>query len=165
MRYLILSIIALFWGVCATGQTRSYSSNASKTFVLGLDSYFFGEEGTLTFQAGGKNVEAALISGDVKLGGTLLSSGEGDSIVGVHDFSGNGVPELMVARREGAMLNAEIYTLRSGEWKLVEKMAAEAKEIRIFRQVVSIRSGDALLSWTWHGDKFDFKASDGRPKP
>jgi hypothetical protein len=39
-------------------------------------------------------------------------------------------------------------------------MEAGGKEIRVFRQVVSIRSGDVLHSWTWHTDRFDYKGSN-----
>ena len=36
----------------------------------------------------------------------------------------------------------------------------QGKEIRVFRQVLSIRSGEVLHSWTWHGSQFDYKRSN-----
>ena len=52
-------ILLLFAGVLAQAQVRTYSENASKTFVVGLDSYFYGDAGSLSFEAAGQSFRAA----------------------------------------------------------------------------------------------------------
>ncbi|MBR1570308.1 MAG: hypothetical protein IJ651_06225 [Bacteroidales bacterium] len=156
------------WAALIPGraQTRSYSDNASKTFVLGLDSYFFGNAGSLDFRAGGSGHTAVVNDGTVAIDGTSMESGAGDTVIGIHDFTGNGAPELVVGRRSGERLSATVYSLSGGRWKAIGRMGADGvSEIRIFRQVLSIRRGEALCSWTWHGSRFDFKASDGSADP
>ncbi|MBQ2172073.1 MAG: hypothetical protein II454_02645 [Bacteroidales bacterium] len=144
----------------AQAQVRTYSDNASGTFVFGLDSYFYGESGTLDFSVGGVSVKAFLADGTVRTGDSLLESGSGDTLIGIHDFTGDKAPELMVARRSGNSVSAQIYTYASGTWSPIGRMEAGGKEIRVFRQVVSIRSGEVLHSWTWHTDRFDYKRSN-----
>ncbi len=167
MRRLFSTIVLL--GLCipaALAQTRSYSDNASKTFIVGLDSYFYGSDGSLDFKAGTLSCEARVEGGNVSLNGTLLESGSADTVVGIHDLTGNGVPEVVVARKADGAVLATVYTLSSGGWSSVGRVGAKgAKEIRVFRQVLSVRSGEVLYSWTWHGSGFDFKASDGSGDP
>jgi len=147
-------------------QVRTYSDNASKTFIIGLDSYFFGESGTLDFRAGGKEVTASLVDGTVSVGGEVLSRSDWDSVIGIHDFTGDREPELVVARRSEKGLSATVYTLGEGRWEPVGRMEApDAKEIRVFRQVVTIRQGETLCTWTWHDTRFDFKSSDNSAEP
>ena len=100
----------------AQAQVRTYSDNASGTFVFGLDSYFYGESGTLDFSVGGVSVKAFLADGTVRTGDSLLESGSGDTLIGIHDFTGDKAPELMVARRSGNSVSAQIYTYASGTW-------------------------------------------------
>ena len=150
----------------AQAQTRTYSDNESKTFIIGLDSYFYGDSGTLDFKVGDSSHKALLSGGTVTVDGRELEAGAGDCVVGVHDFTGNRAPALVVARRSNDSVRAAVYTLGSGKWQLIGKVGAGgASEIRVFRQVISIRSGEALLSWTWHQSGFDFKSSDGSPQP
>ena len=145
----LLTIICLLAGLTAYAQMRTYSDNESKTFIVGLESYFFGESGTLDFFIDKASFKASLASGAVSVNGTDLESGEGD------DFTGNRAPDLVVARRRDGGVYANVYTLDGDEWKLAGKVGSpDANEIRVFRQVLSIRSGSALLSWTWHGSKF-----------
>ena len=155
-------LIPLLLLICFTAQAqvRTYSDNASGTFVFGLDSYFYGESGTLDFSVGGVSVRASLADGTVRIGDRLLESGSGDTLIGIHDFTGNKAPELMVARRSGGSVSAQIYSFTSGSWVPIGRMNADGQEIRVFRQVVSIRSGEVLNSWTWHGSQFDFKKSN-----
>ena len=155
-------LLPLLLLICCTAQAqvRTFSDNASGTFVFGLDSYFYGESGTLDFSAGGVSVKAFLADGTVRLGDTLLESGSGDTLIGIHDFTGDKTPELMVARRSGGSVSARIYSCASGNWVSIGSMEAGGKEIRVFRQVVSIRSGEVLHSWTWHTDRFDYKSSN-----
>ena len=53
-------ILFLFVAVLAQAQVRTYSENASKTFVVGLDSYFYGEAGSLSFEAAGRSFQASV---------------------------------------------------------------------------------------------------------
>lgn len=162
----LLTIMGLFATLFAGAQTRTYSDNESKTFIIGLESYFFGDSGTLDFSIDKADFQASLASGAVSVNGVELETGEGDTVIGTHEFTGNRAPDLVIARRRDGGVYANVYTLANGEWKLVGKIGSpEATEIRVFRQVLSIRRGSALLSWTWHGNKFDYKASDGSSEP
>ena len=158
MRKLLLPLLLLL-SVAAQAQVRTFSDNASGTFVFGLDSYFYGESGTLDFSVGGVSVKAFLADGTVHTGDFLLESGSGDTLIGIHDFTGDKAPELVVARRNGSSVWATIYTCSAGTWRPIGEIKAEGKEIRVFRQVLSIRSGEVLHSWTWHDSQFDYKSS------
>jgi len=153
-------------GLLLGAQTRNYNDNASGTFIFGLDSYFYGENGALDFDADGKACRVSVSAAEVDVNGTRLENG-GDVVVGIHDFTGNHIPELVVARREGSALGVKVYTLRGGSWQVIGSMKVpdSGKEIRVFRQVISIRRGEVLCSWTCHGEKFDYKASDGSLEP
>ena len=162
----LITIICLLAGLTASAQMRTYSDNESKTFIIGLESYFYGESGTLDFSVNKADFKASLSSGAVSVNGVELETGEGPTVIGTHDFTGNRAPDLVVARKKDGGVYANVYTLANDEWKLVGKVGStEAEEIRVFRQVLSIRRGSALLSWTWHGNKFDYKASDGSSEP
>ena len=158
-------ILFLFVGVLAQAQVRTYSENASKTFVVGLDSYFYGEAGSLSFEAAGRSFQASVGADGVFVGGQRLGS-DGDVVIGIHDFTGDRVPEFVLAQRVGESIGIWVYALNDGSWNALKMMSVRgAKEVRIFRQVISVRQGEALCSWTWHGDKFDYKASDGSAEP
>ena len=159
MRKLLLPLLLLL-SVAAQAQVRTFSDNASGTFVFGLDSYFYGESGTLDFSVGGTPVRAQLSGGSVRVGNTLLESGSGDTLIGIHDFTGDNAPELVVARRNSSSVWAQIYTCSAGTWRPIGEIKADGKEIRVFRQVLSIRSGEVLHSWTWHDSQFDYKSSN-----
>ena len=135
-------------------------------FIMGLDSYFYGPSGSLDFQVAGKDVAVSLSDGAVSVNGALLSEGSPDTVIGLHDFTGNRQAELVVARRDGSDLNVCVYSFSGGRWGLIGRMTAPGgKEVRVFRQVISARCGEVLRSWTWHGAGFDHKASDGSPDP
>ena len=157
MRKLIPLLLLICLG--ARAQVRTYSDNASGTFVFGLDSYFYGESGTLDFSLGEASVRVSLADGTVRAGDELLESGSGDTLIGIHDFTGDKAPELVVARRSNDSVSAQIYSFASGAWRSIGQMEAGGKEIRVFRQVVSIRGGEVLHSWTWHTDRFDYNSS------
>ena len=166
MKRLITILAALAVLSTAAAQTRTYSDTESKTFIIGLESYFYGESGTLDFSVDKADYKASLNAGTVTVNGEELESEESATVIGTHDFTGNRAPELVVARRVDGGVYANIYTLSKGEWQLVGRVGStDASEIRVFRQVLSIRRGSALLSWTWHGNKFDYKASDGSAEP
>ncbi|MEE3375700.1 MAG: hypothetical protein VZR22_03250 [Candidatus Cryptobacteroides sp.] len=158
-------ILLLFAGVLAQAQVRTYSENASKTFVVGLDSYFYGDAGSLSFEAAGQSFQASKGADGVFVGGQRLGS-DGDVVIGIHDFTGDRVPEFVMAQRLENAIGLWIYSLNGSSWSPLKMMSVRgAKEVRIFRQVISVRQGEALCSWTWHGDKFDYKASDGSAEP
>ncbi len=160
MKRLVFTLLGTVFCLLASAQTRSYADNASGTFVFGLESYFYGQSGTLDFKADGKSFQASVEGGHVSVGDAVLEEGSGEVVVGVHDFSGNRVPDLMVARRDGSQVSASIYQLSSGRWALMGSTGAvEGSEIRVFRQVISIRKDDILRSWTWHNGHFDYKSN------
>ena len=159
MRKLLLLLLIVL-GPLSGAQTRTFSDNAAGSFVFGLDSYFYGESGILDFSVGGTPVRASLSDGSVSVDGALLEGGSGDTLIGIHDFTGDKAPELVVARRSSTSVSAKIYTGSAGTWRPIGEIKADGKEIRVFRQVLSIRSGEVLHSWTWHGSQFDYKSSN-----
>jgi hypothetical protein len=160
MKRLFFTLLGTFLCLLAGAQTRSYADNASGTFVFGLDSYFYGRTGTLEFEADGKMFRATVEGGAVSVDGTALEGGKGEVVVGAHDFSGNRIPDLMVARRDGAQVSATLYRLSSGQWVPMGNAGpVEGTEIRVFRQVISVRHASTLHSWTWHNDHFDYKSN------
>lgn len=170
MRRLVFCLFFCLATVFCAAQTRSYADNASKTYIVGLDSYFYGASGSIDFRAGGRDAVASVKDGAVLVDGApLVRVGDGwETIIGVHDFTGNREAELVVALRSERGVVISVHTLAGGRWKEAGKIAfprEDARDIRVFRQVISVRRGDVLCSWTWHGDRFDFKASDGSAEP
>ena len=167
----IISILALLVAcVAASAQIKSYTDNETSTFIIGLDSYFYGESGSLGFSVKGKDVRAAVVSGAVTVNDEVLEEGEGQLVIGTHDFTGDRQVELVVARRTEESLYATVYQFGGGEWKVIGRIGAAdegAREIRVFRQAFTIRNKrtNALYTWTFHAPKFDFKASDGSADP
>ncbi len=166
MRKLLCILFAAALGISgARAQVRTYNDNTTNTFIFGLENYYYGVSGQMDFQAGGKTFQAVVSGSQVLLDGSVLDSGSGDTVIGIHDFTGDREPDLVAARRDGDMLSVVVYRYSSGEWTVAGRLNAPGKEIRVFRQVVSIRDGEVLRSWTWHGNRFDFKASDGSADP
>lgn len=167
-RVIFIILLLMFAKFGAKAQTRGYSDNASGTFVVGLDSYFYGASGSLDFELGGTTHQASVSNGAVSVDGELLPGENADTetVIGVHDFTGNRIPELLVGRRTPNSVGATVYSFKDKRWQPVGQMLIQGgQEIRVFRQVVSIRRDGVLCSWTWHGNKFDYKASDGSPEP
>ena len=166
MRKLLCILFAAALGLTgARAQVRTYNDNTTNTFIFGLENYYYGVSGQMDFQVGGKTFQAVVSGSQVQLDGAVLDSGSGDTVIGIHDFTGDREPELVVARRDGDLLSVVVYQYAAGQWAVADHLNAPGKEIRVFRQVISIREGDVLRSWTWHGKKFDFKASDGSADP
>ena len=170
---IILAFSAL--AITAGAQTRTYGDIESKAFVIGLDQYYFGDSGSLSFKVTKKPFEAK-ISGDLvtlahaSVVDTLAVRPDTDFIVGIHDFTGDRVPDLVVASRSGNRLVAEVYTLVNDETTLIGRIGAEGEgitDIRVFRQAITIKNHKkgAMYTWTWHKTVFDFKASDGSADP
>jgi hypothetical protein len=156
--------------VAGFSQVRSYTDNQTDTFIIGLDSYFYGENGSLGFTVKSKDARAVISVNEVLVDGEVLERGEGAVIIGTHDFTGDRQVELVVARRDADSVSANIYQYTGGEWKVIGRIGAAdsgAREIRVFRQAFTIRNKrtDALYTWTWHAPKFDFKSSDGISDP
>ena len=156
--------------VAGFSQVRSYTDNQTDTFIIGLDSYFYGENGSLGFTVKSKDARAVISGNEVLVDGEVLERGEGAVIIGTHDFTGDRQVELVVARRDADSVSANIYQYTGGEWKVIGRIGAAdsgAREIRVFRQAFTIRNKrtDALYTWTWHAPKFDFKSSDGISDP
>ena len=160
MKRLFCIILGAVIGLAAGAQTRTYTDNASGTFIFGLENYFYGRSGSLEFQADGKSFNVGVENGDVSVNGAPLEGGMGEVVVGTHDFTGNRIPELVVARRNRGMVCVALYKLSASGWiPLASTDPVDGKEMRVFRQVISVRSGDTLHSWTWHGNKFDYKSN------
>ena len=160
MKRLFCIILGAVIGLVVVAQTRSYTDNASGTFIFGLENYFYGRSGSLEIQADGKTFNAGVENGDVSVNGAPLEGGMGEVVVGTHDFTGNHIPELVVARRNNGMVCVALYKLSASGWvPLGSTDPVDGKEIRVFRQVISVRSGETLHSWTWHGSKFDYKSN------
>ena len=160
MKRLLFTLLGTVFCLFAAAQTRSYADNASGTFIFGLDSYFYGRQGSLEFQADGKSFQATVEGGDVYVDGKALEGGRGEVVVGVHDFTGNRIPELVVARRNDSWVAVSLYRLSDGLWIPAAHIdPVDGREIRVFRQVISVRNGDTLHSWTWHGNGFDYKSN------
>jgi hypothetical protein len=171
MKRLFGIIILMLACVAASAQIKSYKDNETSTFVIGLDSYFYGQNGSLGFSVKGKDIRAAIFEGTVYVNDDVLEEvGDGDVVIGTHDFTGDRQVELVVARRTDDTLYANVYKFAGGEWKVIGRVGAAdkgAREIRVFRQAFTIRNKrtDALYTWTFHAPKFDFKSSDGSPDP
>ena len=167
----IISLLALlFVAVAASAQIKTYADNETATFIIGLDSYFYGDSGSLGFSVKGKDMRAAVLSGTVSINGEVIEEGEGDIVIGTHDFTGDQQVELVVARRSREALYAVVYQYHSGEWEVIGRIGAAdegARGIRVFRQAFTIRNKrtNALYTWTYHAPKFDFKSSDGIEDP
>ena len=96
--------------------------------------------------------------------------GQGETLVGIHDFTGDNVVELVIGSRTSQGVVARIYQLGGGKWKLIGKVGAfgsGVSEIRVFRQALTVKDKEsgALHTWTCHGGSFDFKSSAGGPDP
>lgn len=166
----VLSILFLLLCLEAAAQVRSYGEMDSKTFVIGLDSYFFGASGTLDFTTAGKPFQASVSGTQVSVNGSVLPVGGGEKLVGVHDFTGNGQLELVVGSRGGNAVAAYIFQYAGGGWQRIGKIGASGdgvSEIRVFRGALTVKdkNSGALHTWTCHNGRFDFKSSGGGPDP
>lgn len=164
----ILALALVSFG--AMSQTKSYEDNRTATFIIGLDSYFYGDSGSLGFNVKGKDFRASISGSRVLVDDVLIEEGPGTVIIGTHDFTGDRQVELVVARRDAETIAANIYQYSGGEWSVIGRIGAAdegAREIRVFRQAFTIRNKrtDALYTWTYHAPNFDFKSSDGCEDP
>lgn len=163
-----MTLTALFLSIVASAQVRTYGDMETKTFVIGLSVYYFGDTGTLTLTPGSTvNVSNHRIAS----GGQVLleNAPEGNTLIGAHDFTDDGTPELVVATRGDGMVKAQIYRLTGGSWNLIGTVGAkgDVEEIRVFRQALTVKdkTSGTLYTWTCHNGQFDFKSSAGGPDP
>jgi len=193
MKKILFLTVLLLSGLVAAAQVRSAADIDSRTFVIGLDNYFVGSAGALGFSTAGRNFQARLSDHTV----TVLEEGTGeekelyrngltipfsnsyaipnitgDFVIGVHDFTGDQQPELVIAVRDAAVCGVEAFIIRfnGNRWVSIGEIGAignNISECRIFRQAITIKNPatGALYSWTCHGERFDFKASDGTRDP
>ena len=170
MRKLLIPL-TLFFCLAAAAQVRTYGDMETKTFVIGLSNYYFGDAGSLSFLSGGETVTVTLSGGRILADGEVLleQAPAGNSLVGAHDFTGDGVPEILAAVRGRDFVKALIFKRTGGKWLQIGTVGArgDVQEIRIFRQALTIRdkASDVLYTWTCHGGRFDFKSSSGGPDP
>ena len=162
----LLTLTTLLLSLSAAAQVRTYGDMEAETFVIGLENYYFGDAGSLSFPGG----TVSLAGGRVTAPGLNLSGlPAGNTLIGAHDFTDDGVPELVVGTRGTGLVKAQVYILRDGKWTLMGIVGArgDVEEIRVFRQAMTVkdRASGALYTWTCHQGKFDFKSSAGGPDP
>lgn len=167
----IAALIMILSGAAAMAQVRSSGDIDTKAFVIGLDQSAAAGS-NLDFTVGGETATISVSATEVSVGSATLfntTDTPADALMaGIHDFTGDSRPEIVVGYRAGNVVGAEIWTLRQGEWTKIGSMnSSGSSECRIFRQALTIKnpSNGALYSWTWHKDRFDFKASDGSSDP
>lgn len=164
----LLTIAALAVSLAAAAQVRSYEDMETQTFVIGLSVYYFGDNGTLNLLPG---TTVNLAGNRVVSGGQVLlaNAPAGNTLIGAHDFTDDGVPELVIATRASRMVKAQVYSFKGGVWTPIGTVGArgDVDEIRVFRQALTVkdRTSGTLYTWTCHGGRFDFKSSAGGPDP
>ena len=162
----LLTLTTLLLSLSAAAQVRTYGDMEAKTFVIGLENYYFGDAGSLSFPGG----TVSLSAGRVTAPGLDLSDlPAGNTLIGAHDFTDDGTPELLVGTRGPGLVKAEVYRFNGGSWTLLGIVGArgDVDEIRVFRQAMTVkdRATGTLYTWTCHGGRFDFKSSSGGSDP
>ena len=187
MKKLATFALSILVGLACFAQARTGSDIDSKTFVIGLDKYIVGETGGLGFNIKSNAFKVDVADGAVSVakgsqkvtlydGGLKVSTAydysmpalKGEFVVGVHDFTGDSLPELVIAVKDdsGNGVVAFILQYSSGKWTSIGEIGAVkggVNEIRVFRQTITIKNkkSGALYTWTWHKGGFTFKSSDG----
>ena len=93
--------------------------------------------------------------------------------IGIHDFTNDGFPALVIGIRDDAGDAMAVYILEYGGtsgWYSIGEMVTQGKgihEARVFRQAVSFKdaSSGVMSTWTYHEGKFDFLSSDHADDP
>jgi hypothetical protein len=157
-----LFLVALLSAWTAAAQVRTAGDIDAQAFVIGLDSYVY-HAGPLEWDGGGSPCRADVRGQTVVVGSSTLSFGTGDLQVGVHDFTADRQPELVVGERLPAGIRVHVYALRGGSWQEIGNLGIPGgTECRIFRQALPVKdpATGVLHAWTWHGDRFDYKSSE-----
>jgi hypothetical protein len=180
----LLTVMAALLGVgFAQAQIRTGADAAGGNFVIGLDNYLkvstaSAGAAAFDFSTQGKAFKLILREGAL----SVLESGKGEPdtllvltgtdatelVAGIHDFTADRQPELLLALRGERSLRLLVLDFRGGAWETIGEIAASGDgvcECRIFRQVVTIDSADGLYTWTWRGGAFRFRSSAGSDDP
>ena len=186
MKKIALFFSALLAAVVCSAQLRTGSDIDSKTFVIGLDNYIVGEAGGLGFSIKNNAFKVEVLDETVSVAKgsqkvVLYKDGlkvpaaydysmpvlKGDFVVGVHDFTDDTLPELVIAVRDdaGNGIIAFILQYKDNKWISIGEIGAvkgNVNEIRVFRQTLTIKNQKtgALYTWTYKKNGFVFKASD-----
>ncbi|MBR5700044.1 MAG: hypothetical protein IKX37_03020 [Bacteroidales bacterium] len=186
MKKIALFFSALLAAVVCSAQLRTGSDIDSKTFVIGLDNYIVGEAGGLGFSIKNNAFKVEVLEETVSVAKgsqkvVLYKDGlkvpaaydysmpvlKGDFVVGVHDFTDDTLPELVIAVRDdaGNGIIAFILQYKDNKWISIGEIGAvkgNVNEIRVFRQTLTIKNQKtgALYTWTYKKNGFVFKASD-----
>ena len=186
MKKIALFFSALLAAVVCSAQLRTGSDIDSKTFVIGLDNYIVGEAGGLGFSIKNNAFKVEVLEETVSVAKgsqkvVLYKDGlkvpaaydysmpvlKGDFVVGVHDFTDDTLPELVIAVRDdaGNGIIAFILQYTDNNWISIGEIGAvkgNVNEIRVFRQTLTIKNQKtgALYTWTYKKNGFVFKASD-----
>lgn len=179
LRKILVTAIALMGCILAHGQIRTGSDAASGNFVIGIDNYLklsTASTGSAAFDFSTKGKAFKVITREgcvsvlesgAKTPVSVLESSEGmeEMIIGIHDFTNDRQPELVVALRGGESLMLDVLEYDgAGNWKSIGEISASGQgvsECRIFRQVVTVDCAKGLYTWTYRGGKFQFRGSDG----
>lgn len=91
-------------------------------------------------------------------------------VIGAHDFTNDNSPELVIAECEpgGNGIGIFVFQFDGSSWSPIGEIVTKGKGLsgpRIFRQAITLRGEGGLYTWTYHGSKFDFVASDGSSSP
>lgn len=146
----------------AAAQIRTSGDIDARAFVIGLDRYVYGN-GPLTWTAGGTAFRAETSGKTVVLSGKTLPFSTADLQLGIHDFTGDQIPELVIGERLPDGVKAHVLTWRAGAWQEIGLLGIPGgTECRIFRQALTVKdpATGILHAWTWHGDRFDYKSSE-----
>ena len=149
----------------AAAQVRTAGDSDARAFVIGLDAYVY-NNGPLRFSAAGRSFTATPSGASVALSGAAsatLPFGTADLLVGIHDFTGDQEPELVVGERLPSGVKTHVYRLSGGSWQEIGSLSIPGgTECSIYRQALTVKdpSNGVLHSWTWHGDRFDYKSSE-----
>ena len=186
MKKIALFFSAFLAAVVCSAQLRTGSDIDSKTFVIGLDNYIVGEAGGLGFSIKNNAFKVEVLEETVSVAKgsqkvVLYKDGlkvpaaydysmpvlKGDFVVGVHDFTDDTLPELVIAVRDdaGNGIIAFILQYKDNKWISIGEIGAvkgNVNEIRVFRQTLTIKNQKtgALYTWTYKKNGFVFKASD-----
>ncbi|MBR1574402.1 MAG: hypothetical protein IJ652_06100 [Bacteroidales bacterium] len=86
-------------------------------------------------------------------------------LLGIHDFTNDGQPELVLSVSDGRD-GLAVYVLQYDgyNWRLIGEMLTAGKGLggcRVFRQALTMKNAEGtLFTWTCHGSTFDFLSSD-----
>jgi len=193
MKRLATLLLLALLPIVATGQIRTGSDIESGNFAFGIDNYLLvsaasGGKAAFDFSTCGKAFKVIAEDGCVSVGETVLLekyrpvlkvdkplgipafAGKPDMVIGIHDFTSNRNPELVIALRDplAGGLVAYVYGYEKDCWKALGEIAAFGPEIydcRIFRQAITVEDGENLHTWTYRGGKFVFRSSNGSKDP